>query len=82
MSSSVKRYLIALKRPGRIPEKKRPVDNTPDGTSNMLRELYACYPDCLCLVMRVTWDDDIWLDDGRTWLAEEELHKQTGRIKL
>jgi hypothetical protein len=70
MTEQIKRRYIIVKQPGKIPDKKRPIQSHA-GAFDMLRELRGLYPDALLLLCEITWDDDLWVSDG-----DEVLHLQ------
>jgi len=71
--SCVKRAFILVHEPGRVPEKKGAFFDY-DRVRIFLRELIACRPvGTKYTVIELTWDDDIWVNDGGEWISMEEL---------
>lgn len=67
---SVKDYFILVKEPGRALDKKRPIMPTSDGAQRMMMELLHHRPNAALTLVQLTWDDDLWVEDGRDDLAE------------
>jgi hypothetical protein len=71
-NEQVKRGFVILHRPGQIPEKKGPFTSEPL-LGRFTREVIACRPaDTRIIVARLTWDDDLWLDDGREMIRIDD----------
>lgn len=70
---TVKDYFILVHEPGRAPDKKRPPVPTSDGAERMLCELLNCRPAARLTLARLTWDDDLWVDDGHSTLSETAI---------
>lgn len=67
--SQIKKIWIIVHEPGHVPEKKGSFSND-DKAEAFLRELIACRPiGTRYTVARLTWDDDLWVDDGGETLS-------------
>lgn len=69
MTEQIKKRWIVVREPNRVPQKKMPLPQTHEGVIAMLRELFDCRPAGTHLtVCELTWDDDLWVNDGRETL--------------
>jgi len=69
-------YWITVRRPGLVPEKKTPRQSD-SGVTAMLREIHALYPDAETTVVELLGGPDIWLTDGREWVAADAAAQAT-----
>lgn len=67
---TIKKGWIIIHEPGKIPDLKRPPDQSDDGLDAFLGELTKHYPTSKFTVCRLTWNDDLWVEDGAGRLAE------------
>jgi hypothetical protein len=67
---TVKGYFIIFQEPRHSPDKKRPPVQTMDGAYQMLLELAHYRPSAALTLVQLTWDDDLWLEDGHAVLSE------------
>ena len=67
---TVKKGWIIIHEPGKIPDLKRPPDQSDDGLDAFLVEAIKHYPTSTFTVCRLTWNDDLWIEDGAGRLAE------------
>lgn len=66
------RRFVILRDAGMIPEKKGPF-RTYEQTLTFVREAIACRPtDTLITVAALTWNQDLWVEDGRALVFEED----------
>lgn len=64
-SGLVRRSFVILKEAGNAPEKKGPFV-TSEHLEQFVREVIACrHPSTTITVCCLTWNDDLWVDDGR-----------------
>lgn len=67
---TIKKGWIVIHEPGRIPDLKRPPQQSDDGLDTFLEALTKHYPTSKFTVCRLTWNDDLWIEDGAGRLAE------------
>lgn len=68
---STRRHWVIVHEPGRIPDKKGPFPN--DMVNAFVRELLDCRPaGTRAIVCSLTWDFDLWVEDGRARLSIED----------
>jgi hypothetical protein len=81
-SSSVLKTWIIVNEPGRVPEKKIPHPQTYDGVDSFLWELIGCRPKGTeYVVAQLTWDNDLWVEDGHERLTITEYSRPRGPRK-
>lgn len=69
--SMTRRHWVIVRDPGCIPEKKGPFPV--DRVSGFIRELIACRSaETQITVVSLTYDYDIWVDDGRERIVIED----------
>jgi len=56
-------------RPGKIPDLKKPLENSHDGAIRLLREAREYYPDARFTLVELTWNDEFWVSDGHEALT-------------
>ncbi len=66
---AVKDYFIVIHEPGRIPDLKKPPHPSREGAERMLAELLHYRPTARLTLARLTWNDDLWIDDGHETLS-------------
>lgn len=81
-STQVRRAFVILKQPGRIPEKKGAF-LTEEHLEKFVRECIEAYPqrEVTIAVCRLTWNDDLWVDDGREMIGIIDSFKPRRRKK-
>lgn len=70
---SVKDYFIIVKEPNGATDKKKPPVPTTKGVERMLCELLNCRPTATLTVAQLTWNDDLWIEDGHAELSEAAI---------
>ena len=69
----IKRWII-VHEPGKVPEKKNPHPQTHDGATDFLICLALCRPKGTRYTLaELTWDHDLWVQEGHEELAECRL---------
>jgi hypothetical protein len=72
--NTVRRSWIIVRKPGCIPETKRPGDQTWEGVEAFLRELIDCNPEGTKFTLaRLSYGFDLWVEDGHEYLRVGEL---------
>jgi len=78
---TIKRAFVILKEPGCSPEKKGAF-LTDDHLEEFVRECIACRSkETQITVCSLTWNDDLWVDDGRGMIAMYDSWKSRRRRK-
>ena len=67
---TIRKGWIIIHEPGRIPDLKVPHPQSDEGLDAFLGELTKLYPTSTFTVARLTWNDDLWIEDGAGRLAE------------
>lgn len=68
----VKKRWIIVRYPGKVPKVKVPI-NTDSALIRMLKDLMSRYPDTQLTAVRLTWDDQLWVDDGHEFVNTHDL---------
>jgi hypothetical protein len=69
---STRRHWVIVREPGCVPQKKGPF--LFDQVDGFLQELVDCRPEGTQLtIVSLTWDFDVWVDDGHERLGRHEL---------
>ena len=75
-SGIIKKAFVVLKRPGKVPEKKGAFV-TEQQLNEFVRECIRCRELDDIIVCRLTWDDDLWVDDGREMIEiDDSFHRR------
>jgi hypothetical protein len=68
----VKKYFVILRDVGCVPEKKGSWPTSKMAT-DFIREVTSCRPATTEIALvQLTWDDDIWVSDGREYIAMDD----------
>lgn len=71
-AGATRRHWIIVHEPHRVPEKKGPFKEAQ--VTPFLNELVECRSsDTQFTVVSLTWDFDVWIEDGRGRLAEQAI---------
>lgn len=68
----VKKRWIILRHSGKVPKVKVPI-NTDFALVRMLRESARLHPDAQLTVIRLTYDGQLWVDDGHEFVNTHDL---------
>lgn len=80
-AETVVRYWIIIFEPGLVPDKKVPIPQTDAGAIDFLRKLIALHKlETRLTLCRLTWNHDLWVDDGREYVAIRDGFRP-GRIQ-
>lgn len=68
---TIKRRWIIIREPGQVPVTKIPPQSH-DGAREFLRECAAIYPTAELTLAELTWNNDLWVSDGREALTIDD----------